>query len=50
MITDAILVFTSMKDISLPALITDGGFVAGWILSRVEGWKRADGSRYTEHI
>lgn len=50
MITDAILVFTSMKDISLPALITDGGFVAGWILSRVEGWKRADGSGYTEHI
>ena len=39
-VTDAILVFLSMKDISLPALLTDGVFVAGWVLSRVEGWKR----------
>lgn len=39
MVTDAILAFMSMKDITLPALLTDGIFVAGWILSAVRGWK-----------
>lgn len=38
-VTDAILVFMSMKDISLPALLTDGIFVAGWVLSQVGRWK-----------
>ena len=32
---DAILAFTSLRDISLPDLITNGVFMAGWILSRV---------------
>ena len=35
-VTDAILVFMSMKDISVPALFTDGLFVAGWLSSRAE--------------
>ena len=35
-VTDAILVFMSMKDISVPALVTDGLFVAGWLISRAE--------------
>ncbi len=34
-ILDAILAFTSWKDISVPALITNGVFMAGWVLSRV---------------
>ena len=38
-VTDAILVFMSMKDIPLPALVTDGVFVAGWVISRVEKWR-----------
>ena len=38
-VTDAILVFMSMKDIPLPALLTDGVFVAGWVISRVEKWR-----------
>jgi hypothetical protein len=42
-ITDAILVFTSMKDISLPALLTDGGFMAGWLLSRMRKNRRGGG-------
>ena len=28
-----------MKDIPLPALLTDGVFVAGWLISRVEKWR-----------
>ncbi len=40
-VTDAILAFMSMKDISLPALLTDGVFVAGWVLSRVEGMQNS---------
>jgi hypothetical protein len=32
---DAILAFTSLRDISLPDLITNGVFMAGWVLSRV---------------
>lgn len=39
LVTDAILAFMSMKDIPLPALLTDGVFVAGWILSTVRGWQ-----------
>jgi hypothetical protein len=39
-VTDAILVFMSMKDITIPALLTDGLFVGGWIISRVEGMKK----------
>lgn len=39
-ITDAILVFMSMKDITVPALITDGLFVGGWMISRVEKLKK----------
>ena len=34
-ILDAILAFTSLRDISVPALITNGVFMAGWVLSRV---------------
>ena len=44
-ITDAILVFTSMKDISFPALLTNGGFVLGWLLSRTEAVSAPRGSR-----
>jgi hypothetical protein len=40
-VTDAILVFMSMKDITVPALLTDGLFVAGWMISRVEKWGKA---------
>ena len=39
LVTDAILAFMSMKDITLPALLTDGVFVAGWVISRVEKWR-----------
>jgi sporulation integral membrane protein YlbJ len=39
LVTDAILAFMSMKEISLPALLTDGVFVSGWILSTVRGWR-----------
>ena len=39
MITDAILVFMSMKDVTMPALLTDGLFLAGWGISRVEKWR-----------
>lgn len=39
-VTDAILVFMSMKDISVPALVTDGLFVGGWVISRVERMKK----------
>ena len=35
-VTDAILVFMSMKDVTVPALLSDGLFVAGWMISRVE--------------
>jgi hypothetical protein len=38
-VTDAILVFMSMRDVPLPALLTDGVFVAGWVISRVEKWR-----------
>lgn len=41
-IMDAILAFTSLRDISIPALITNGVFMAGWVLSRV-GTKRGNG-------
>ena len=34
-ILDAILAFTSLRDISVPALITNGVFMTGWVLSRV---------------
>ena len=37
-VMDAILAFTSLRDISLPALLTDGVFTAGWVLSRVQEW------------
>ena len=36
-ITDAIAVFTSLKDIPVPALLSDGVFVAGWVLASVGG-------------
>ncbi len=32
-LTDAIAVFTSLRDIPVPALLSDGIFVAGWVLS-----------------
>ncbi len=37
-VMDAILAFTSLRDISVPALVTDGVFMAGWVLSRVKSW------------
>ena len=39
-VVDAILAFTSLRDISAPALLTDGVFIAGWVLSRAEAWRR----------
>ena len=39
-VMDAILAFTSLRDIPFPALLTDGVFMMGWILSRVNGWVR----------
>ncbi len=36
-ITDAIAVFTSLRDIPIPALLSDGIFVAGWVLSYTGG-------------
>ena len=39
-VTDAILVFMSMRDITIPALLTDGLFVGGWVISRVERLKK----------
>lgn len=44
-VMDAILAFTSLRDISVPALVTDGVFMAGWILSRVKSW----GAENTSH-
>ena len=40
-VMDAILAFTSLRDISVPALVTDGVFLAGWVLSRVGSWGKA---------
>lgn len=37
-VMDAILAFTSLRDIPIPALLTDGVFMMGWILSRVNSW------------
>ena len=37
-VVDAILAFTSLRDIPVPALLTDGVFMAGWVLSRVNSW------------
>ncbi len=34
-IMDAIVTVTSLKDITLPALVTDVGFALGWVLSRL---------------
>ena len=39
-VTDAILVFMSMKDISAPALLTDGLFVVGWMIHGAERLKK----------
>lgn len=36
-VVDAILAFTSLRDISFPALLTNGVFMMGWILSRLGG-------------
>jgi sporulation integral membrane protein YlbJ len=44
-VMDAILAVTSLQDISIPALLTDGVFAVGWILSRVDGWRRAESSQ-----
>lgn len=41
-VTDAILVFTSLRSFTVPALVTDTLFVGGWILSR-GGWSGASG-------
>jgi hypothetical protein len=37
-VMNAILAFTSLRDIPFPALLTDGVFMIGWILSRVNSW------------
>ena len=42
-VADAILVFLSVKDITIPALLSNGLFVAGWVISRAERWGRARG-------
>ena len=39
-VTDAILVFMSIKDITAPALVTDGLFVVGWLLYGTERLKK----------
>ena len=39
-VTDAILVFMSMKDISVPALLTDGLFVVGWLIHGADRLKK----------
>ena len=39
-VMDAILAFTSLRDIPVPALLTDGVFMAGWVLSRINSWGR----------
>ncbi len=36
---DAVAVLTSLRDISLPALLTDGAFIAGWVLAQIKGWR-----------
>lgn len=41
-VMDAILALTSLRDITIPALLTDGVFAIGWILSRVGSWGRED--------
>lgn len=38
-VSDAIAVFTSLRNISVPALLSDGMFIAGWVLSRAEKWQ-----------
>ena len=38
-VMDAILAFTALKDISVPALLTDGVFMVGWIVSRARSWR-----------
>lgn len=38
-VVDAILAVTSLRDITVPALLTDGVFVMGWVISRLGGAK-----------
>ncbi|MBP3667738.1 MAG: hypothetical protein J6K29_11910 [Clostridia bacterium] len=49
LVTDAILAFMSMKEIPLPALLTDGIFVSGWILSTVRGWRSGESRVFTQN-
>ena len=39
-VMDAILAFTALKDISIPALLTDGIFMMGWVISRTRSWRK----------
>ena len=39
MVADAIMVFFSMKEWTLPALLTNGMFVAGWLMTRIKDWR-----------
>jgi MFS family permease len=39
-VVDAILAFTSLGNIPAPALLTDGAFIIGWVLSWANIWKR----------
>lgn len=39
-IGDALRTVRSLKEISIPALIGDGAFIAGWLLSEVKRWRQ----------
>ena len=39
-VMDAILAVASLRDISVPALVTDAVFMAGWLVSRVGSWNK----------
>ncbi len=41
---NAIAAVSTLKDISIPALLGDGAFVIGWLLARVRSWRQEQAS------
>ncbi len=42
---DAVAAVSSLKELTVPALIGNGAFIIGWLLSEVQRWKKADDDR-----
>lgn len=37
---DAVAAVSSLKEITVPALLTDGVFLSGWVMAQVERWRK----------